>query len=58
MGETEWALLDSRKKEHEAIRNIISDFDGIGYLVNGVRFKDGALEVICYPPDKKEGSGK
>jgi hypothetical protein len=56
MGEMEWVRLDSRKKEHDAIIAAISDFDRAGYLVSGVRFKDGALEVVCYPPDKNDGS--
>jgi hypothetical protein len=57
MSEMERARLDSRKKEHDAIIAAISDFDRAGYLVSGVRFKDGVLEVVCYPPDK-EGSNK
>jgi hypothetical protein len=57
MGEMEWSLLDSRKQEHEAIVTAIADLNRMGYLVSGVSFKDGALEVICYPPDK-EGDKK
>jgi hypothetical protein len=57
MGEMEWVRLDSRKKGHDAIVDAISYFDRAGYLVSGACFKDGALEVVCYPPDK-EGSNK
>jgi hypothetical protein len=55
MGEMERSILDARKKGHEAIVTAISDLDRMGYLVSGVSFKDGALEVICYPPAKKDG---
>jgi hypothetical protein len=50
MSEMEWCILDSREKEHEAIVKVISDFERLGYLINGVCFKNGALEVLCYPP--------
>jgi hypothetical protein len=49
-----WCLLDSRKKEHEAIVAAVFDLDRMGYLVSGICFKNGALEVICYPPGKED----
>jgi hypothetical protein len=55
MSNIERSLLDSRKKEHNAIVSAISDLDRLGYLVNGVCFKDGVLEVVCRPPDKEGG---
>jgi hypothetical protein len=58
MGDMEWALLNSRKREHDAIVTAISDLDRMGCLVSGVCFKDGDLEVICYPPGKEDGSEK
>jgi hypothetical protein len=58
MGEMERSILDSRKKEHEAIVKIVSNLNQMGFLVSGVCFKNGALEVVCYPPEKKEGSEK
>jgi hypothetical protein len=51
----ESSLLDSRKKEHEAIITAISDLDRMGYLVSSVCFKNGALEIVCYPPDNEGG---
>jgi hypothetical protein len=48
--------LDSRKKEHEVIVNVVSDFNQMGYLISSVCFKNGALEIVCYPPEREEGS--
>jgi hypothetical protein len=53
MGEIEWCLLNSRKKEHEAFVAAISDFKRLGYLVGGISYKNGALEVICCPPETR-----
>jgi hypothetical protein len=50
----ELEFLASKKKEHEAISAVISCLGRIGYLVNGICFKNGALEVICYPPQNEE----
>jgi hypothetical protein len=55
MGEMERGLLDTKKKEHEAISAAISGLDWMGYLVSSVSFKDGALEIVCYPPGKEGG---
>jgi hypothetical protein len=49
--------MKSRKKEHEAIVAAVFDLDRMGYLVSGICFKNGALEVIFYPPGK-EDNGK
>jgi hypothetical protein len=54
MGEMEWCLLDSKKEEHKKISAAIHDFERLGYLVSGIRCKNGALKVICYPPEKEE----
>jgi hypothetical protein len=37
---------------YEAVSAAISDLDRMGYLVSGVCFKNGALEIVCCPPDK------
>jgi len=57
MGEMEWSLFASKKEEHRAIAAALSEFDRIGYLVSGISYKNGALEVICYPPGKEEKPG-
>jgi hypothetical protein len=54
MGEMEWSLLSSYKEEHAAITAAMSDFERIGYLVSGISYKNGALEVTCQPPVEKE----
>jgi hypothetical protein len=58
MGKMEWRLLDSRKKEHEAVTAVSSELGRLGYLINGIGFKNGALEIICCPPDKEDGAEK
>jgi hypothetical protein len=58
MNEIEWAFLDSRKKKHEEILAVASDLGRLGYLISGISHKNGALEVICYPPDREEESKK
>jgi hypothetical protein len=57
MGEMGW-YLDSRKKEHDAIIAVVSELGRIGYLISGIGFKNGALEIVCYPPDTEEGSNE
>jgi hypothetical protein len=58
MSEMERSILDSRKKEHEAIVKVVSNLNQMGFLINGVWFKNGALEVICYPPEREKGAKK
>jgi hypothetical protein len=58
MSEMEQGIFDSRNKEHEAIVKVVSDFARMGYLISGVCFKNGALEVLCYPPEREKGSEK
>jgi hypothetical protein len=57
MGEMDWVLLDTREKEHRAITAAISDLEQMGYLISGVCFKNGALEIVCYPPEKEKENG-
>jgi hypothetical protein len=52
MNNMELDFLDSRKKEHAAITVAMSDFERIGYLVSGICFKNGSLEVTCRPPGR------
>jgi hypothetical protein len=47
MSEIEWRLLSSYKEEHAAITAAMSDFERIGYLVSGISYKNGSLEVLC-----------
>jgi hypothetical protein len=58
MKQIKWrSLLETRRQEHEEIAAAIHDFDRIGYIVSGISHKNGALEVICYPPNETD-SGK
>jgi hypothetical protein len=54
MGEMEWAMLESYETGHKVIENAMKDLSGLGYLISGIGFKDGNLEISCHPP-KKEG---
>jgi hypothetical protein len=45
-----------RLEEHKAIVTAISDFERIGYRVSSIGWKDSALEVACYPPDKEDST--
>jgi hypothetical protein len=55
MGKIEWCLLDSYKEDHAVITAAMSDFERIGYMVSGISYKNGALEVTCRPLGKKGG---
>ena len=59
MGEMEKYILDSRKKGHEAIIASVAKLGEIGYLVSSACFRNnGALEIVCYPPDKADNEKK
>ncbi|MDR1073936.1 MAG: hypothetical protein LBL45_09735 [Treponema sp.] len=58
MSNMEWCILDSEKKEHEAIVKVVSDLNQMGYLISGVCFKNGALEIVCHPPERGERSSE
>jgi hypothetical protein len=58
MGEMERILLESRKQEHQDIATALHDFGRLGYTISGISHKNGALEVICHPPQKEEGGTK
>jgi hypothetical protein len=51
MGQMEWDMLKSRKQEHEEMVAAIHDLERMGYMVSGISHKNGALEVICHPPE-------
>jgi hypothetical protein len=52
----EQAIADCNKQKHEAIIAAVSDFGRLGYLISGIGFKEGMLEVVCCPPEKKDGN--
>jgi hypothetical protein len=57
MGEMERSLWNASKERHDALVATLIDLDRSGYLVNGIGYINGALEIRCYPPvaeDSKE----
>jgi hypothetical protein len=41
------------KEEHRIIATAMFDFMEAGYILNSISYKNGALEVVCYPPEEK-----
>jgi hypothetical protein len=51
MSEMEMSLIASQKEGHKAITGAMFDLVKLGYLVSGISYKNGTLEIICFPPD-------
>lgn len=56
MGKMECVVLDYNKEGHGAIVTAVSDLEKLGYLIEGIHFRNGTLEITCFPPQKGKGS--
>jgi hypothetical protein len=51
----EQCALESKKRDHDVISAAINDFGRIGYMIESIARRGGALEIVCYPPRRKGG---
>jgi hypothetical protein len=55
MGEMEQCVSESKKRDHDAIVAAANDLGRMGYMIESIARSGGALSIICYPPQKREG---
>jgi hypothetical protein len=50
MGDMERAAMEGPQEDHKAVAAAISTLEKLGYLIEGIRCKNGVLDITCRPP--------
>jgi hypothetical protein len=56
MGDMERAAMEGPKEDHKAVDTAISTLEKLGYLIEGIRCKNGVLDITCRHPRNEENN--